>query len=194
MAPGRCRDDPLSASCLGRSARRRHREAFWAEWSEDQLWRRALRPGCRPMCDQPSTDGSVAQLGTLRFGFPERPSEFDPDPLAVGELELDGVPAWHEVAVPVGLRDPDSVPGTGTPWTAVVPPECPHRVTLPVGPARCCDVVEEHQGNPRAGGVSHRGGGRGHARIVGGDRQVVCPAQGPTPPIRSIEYRTMYPV
>ena len=105
--------------------------------------------GADPLRDEPSADGCVAQLGTLRLGLPERPGEFDPDPLAVGELELDGVPAGHEVTVPVGLRDPDSVPGTGTPWTAVVPPACLHCVKLPVGPDGCHAAVEpDARGTP----------------------------------------------
>ena len=115
-------------------------------WSKDQSWRRALRPRRRTGCDQPSADGYVAQLGTLRLGFPERPGEFDADSLTVGELEFDGVPAGHKVTVTVGLRDPDPVPGTGTPWSAVVPTNCLHRVKLPVGRDTCHAVVTRPRG------------------------------------------------
>jgi hypothetical protein len=37
-------------------------------------------------------------------------------------------------------------------------------------------------------------GTAGSPRAWEGDRQLAPPAQGPTPPIRSMEYRTMYPV
>jgi len=81
--------------------------------------------------DQPSADGRVAQLCIRCLGLPERPSEIDLNPLAIGELNLDVDPARYEVAVPVGLRDPDAVPGSGAPWTAVVPPACLHCAKLP---------------------------------------------------------------
>ena len=99
-----------------------------------------------PLRDQPSSDGRVAQLCALRLGLPERPSEIDLNPLAIGELKLDVVPAGHEVAVPVGLRDPDAVPGTGTPWTAVVPPACLHCAKLPPGSHGCHAVVRRALG------------------------------------------------
>ena len=96
------------------------------EWREDEPWRGAFRPRCSPLRDQPLANGRVAQFGTWCLGLPERPSEIDLSPLAIGELKLDVVPAGNEVAVPVDLRDPDAIPGTGTPWTPVVPPACLH--------------------------------------------------------------------
>jgi hypothetical protein len=118
----------------GRSARGCHREALGTKRRKDQPWRRVLRPRCRPLRDQQSANGCVAQLGPRRLGLPERPGEIDLNPLAVWELKLDVVPAGHEVAVPIGLRDPDAVPVTGPSWTAVVPPACPHRAKLLLGP------------------------------------------------------------
>ena len=118
---------------MSRSVRGRHREQFGTEWHEDEPWRRALRPRCCTLREHPSANDLVAQLGTRFLGLPERPRQSDLGPLAIGELELDTFPARHEVAVSVGLRDPDAVPGTGTPWTAVMPPACLHCTKLSVG-------------------------------------------------------------
>ncbi len=72
-----------------------------------------------------------------------------------GELELDVAPAGHEEAVPVGLRDPDAVPGTGTPWTAVVPPACLHCAKLPPAPHGCHAAVERALGVARSCLLDH---------------------------------------
>ena len=122
---------------LSRSVRGSHREPFWTEWHEDEPWRRVLRPRCCAFREEPSSNDRMAQLGKRCLGLPERPRQIDLYPLAIGELELDTVPAGHEVAVSVGLRDPDAVPVTGTPWTAVMPPACLHCTTLLVGLHGC---------------------------------------------------------
>ena len=59
-------------------------------------------------------------------------------------------------------------------------------LTAPHKPYLVVSYVAPHP----CGGLGHHGS----ARTVGKRRQLAPPAQGPTPPIRSMEYRTMYPV
>jgi hypothetical protein len=91
----------LVGELLERSAQGRDRENLGTKWLEGQPRWRAFWPWRHTLCNQPSPDGSSSQLGARRLGLPERPSEIDLDPLAIGKFELDPVPARHEVAVPV---------------------------------------------------------------------------------------------